>query len=105
MAQISDTLRSRVQELQSKGSEVRLALRDGTSVRGRIARLDGESLVLRRDSAQETNIPLADVLAVSKQASGVRKAIWVPLVIGGAVLVTLCAGPYPIGFLCRSDPS
>ena len=33
------------------------------------------------------------------------KAIIIPAAIGGGVLLVLCAAPYPIGFLCRKDPS
>lgn len=84
---------------------MRVSLKDGTSVRGRIVRIEPESFVLRQDSAQEALFPFAKVLDVRKQGRGSRKALWIPLAIGGGVLVALCVAPYPIGFLCRSDPS
>ena len=68
-------------------------------------RIEPESFALRQDSAQETLFPFAKVLDVRKQGRGSRKALWIPLAIGGGVLVALCVAPYPIGFLCRSDPS
>ena len=105
LAQASDAVRARVHELHSQGSEVRVALRDGTSVRGRIIRIQPESFALRQDSAQETICPFANVLDVRKQGRRSRKALWIPLAVGAGVLVALCVAPYPLGFLCRSDPS
>lgn len=105
MAQASDPVRARVHKLHSQRSEVRVSLKDGTSVRGRIIRIEPESFALRQNSAQEGIFPFAKVLDVRKQGDGPRKALWIPLAIGGGVLVALCVAPYPIGFLCRSDPS
>lgn len=105
LAQVSDAVRARVRELHASGSEVRISISDGTSVRGRIVRVDAESVVLRQASAQERVIRFANIVNVRKQGGGLRKSIWIPLVIGGAVALTFCAAPYPIGFLCRSDPS
>jgi hypothetical protein len=104
-AQTSDPVRARVQELQSQGSEVRVSLTDGSSVRGRVIRIEPDSFVLRQKSAQEVVVSFTRVADVRKAGSGSRKALWIPVAIGGAVLVALCAAPYPIGFLCRSDPS
>jgi hypothetical protein len=105
MAQVSDAVRTRVHELQSQGSEVRVSLTDGTSVQGRIIRVEPDSFVLRHKSAQEAVILFAKVADVRKSGGGPRKALWLPIAIGGGVLVALCVAPYPIGFLCRSDPS
>jgi hypothetical protein len=103
--QSSDTVRLRVHELHSNRSEVRVFFTDGTSVRGRIIRIEPDSFTLRRNSAQEAVFPFAKVADIRKHGSGPRKALWIPIAIGGGVLLALCAAPYPIGFLCRSDPS
>ena len=104
LAQVSNSVRARVHELHSKGSEVRVSFTDGTSVRGRIVRIEPDSFALQ-NSAQEAVFPFAKVTDVRKQGGGSRKALWIPLAIGGGVLLALCAAPYPIGFLCRADPS
>jgi hypothetical protein len=104
-AQASDPVRARVQELQSQASEVRVRLTDGSSVRGRVIRVQPDSFVMRQKSAQEIVISFASVADVGKAGSGSRKSLWIPVAIGGAVLVGLCVAPHPIGFLCRSDPS
>ena len=105
MAQTADAVRARVHDLHSRGSEVRVSLTDGTSVRGRIIRVESDSFALRQNSAQEVVFPFAKVADVRKQGGGSRKALWIPVAIGGGVLLALCIAPYPIGFLCRSDPS
>jgi hypothetical protein len=105
MAQGSDAVRAGVRDLHSKNSEVRVLLMDGTSVRGRITRIDRDSFALRMNSDQEVVYPFEKVTDVRKQGGGPRKALWIPLAIGGGVLLALCVAPYPLGFLCRSDPS
>ena len=104
-AQASDPVRARVHELQSQGSEVRVSLTDGTSVRGRVIRIEPDSFVVRQKSKQEAVVPFARVTDVRQSGGGSRKALWIPIAIGGGVLVALWVAPYPIGFLCRSDPS
>lgn len=105
LAQASNAVRERVRELHSKGSEVQVSLTDGTSVRGQIIRVEPDSFTLRLDPAQETVFPFAKVADVRKRGGGPSKALWIPLVIGGGVLLALCVLPYPMGLLCRSDPS
>ena len=105
MAQASDAVRARVHELHSKRSEVRVLLTDGTSVQGWIIRIQPDSFGLRQKSGQEAVFPFAKVADVRKQGGGSRKALWIPVAIGGGVLLALCVAPYPLGFLCRSDPS
>ena len=105
LAQGSDAVRARVRDLHARNSEVRVSLTDGTTVRGRIARVEQDSFALRTDSAQEVVYPFAKVTDVRKQGGGPRKALWVPIAIGAGVLLALCVAPYPIGMLCRSDPS
>jgi hypothetical protein len=105
LAEVSDAVRSRVQKLQSKGSEVRVSLADGTFVQGQIIRIEPDSFVLRQKSAKEVVVSFAKVADVREQGGRFRKALWVPLAIGGGVLLALCVAPYPVGFLCRSDIS
>ena len=104
-AQAPDPVQTRVQELQTQRSEVRVSLVDGTSVRGLVIRIDPDSFVLQQKSAQEVVVPFARVADLRKAGRSSRKALWIPVAIGGAVLVALCVAPYPLGFLCRSDPS
>jgi hypothetical protein len=84
---------------------VQVSLKDGTSIRGRIVRVEPDWFALLQNSAGEVVVPFAKVANVRKQGGGSRKALWIPLAIGGGVLLVLCVAPYPIGFLCRSDPS
>ena len=104
-AQASDPVRARVQESQSQNWEVRVSLTDGNSLRGRVIRVETDSFVLRQKSAQEVVVSFARVADVRKAGGGPRKSLWMPIAIGGAVLLFLCVAPYPLGFLCRSDPS
>ena len=105
MTQSVDAVRTRTSELHAKGSDVQVSLKDGTSIRGRIVRVEPDSFALLQNSAGEVVVPFAKVANVRKQGDGSRKALWIPLAIGGGVLLVLCVAPYPIGFLCRSDPS
>lgn len=104
IAQASDPVRACVQDFQAQKSEVRVSLSDGSSVQGRVVRIEPDSFTLLH-SGQETVVPFARVADVRKTGRGSRKALWIPVAIGGAVLVALCVAPYPIGFLCHSDPS
>jgi len=88
----------------AKGARVQVTLTSGRKLRGQIARVDNEAFVLQPKSGPAETVPYVMVKQVSKQG-GISKAILIPAIIGGATLLVLCAGPYPIGFLCRSDPS
>jgi len=89
--------------LQAKMVQVRVDIADGTRFEGLIVQVTDDAFVLRQQPGQDRTIPFSTVRALKKK--GIRKKVWVPLVVGGAVVVALCAAPYPIGFLCRQDPS
>lgn len=103
----ANTLEARVRELHAKSSEVKVTLLDRTVLQGRILRVEADSFTIRqRRTGQQTAIQYAQVKEVKKSGLSRRaKAVLIPTVIGGGALVVLCAAPYPIGFLCRKDPS
>jgi hypothetical protein len=72
-------------------------------VNGKIVRVEPDSLTVRQKSGQETTLALSQVTQI--KTKGVSKAIWIPAIAVGGTLLVLCAAPYPIGFLCRKDPS
>jgi len=103
----SDDLKARVGRFHEQGVEVKIALLDGSTDRGRVLRVDTDSFAIRKKAdGQERVLPYAQVRDVARSGLSRRtKAILIPAAIGGGVLLVLCAGPYPIGFLCRKDPS
>jgi sRNA-binding regulator protein Hfq len=105
--QNANTLEARVRELHAKSSEVKVTLLDGATLQGRILRVEADSFTIQQKrTGQETAIRYAQAKEVEKSGLSSRaKAILIPTVIGGAALVVLCVAPYPIGILCRKDPS
>ena len=103
----SPELRARLRDLQTRSAEVRVLLVDGTTLRGRVLRLDEDAFTLQQKKpAQQQVVPYVQVKQVDRTGLSRRaKAILIPAVIGGGVLLVFCAAPYPIGFLCRKDPS
>ncbi len=103
----ANPLEARVRELHAKSSEVRVTLLDRTVLQGRILRVEADSFTIRqRRTGEQTAIQYAQVKEVKKSGLSRRtKALLIPAVVGGGALVVLCAAPYPIGFLCRKDPS
>jgi hypothetical protein len=100
-----DNLKVRVQKLHTKGGRVSVTTSDKTVLRGRIVRVDEDSFTVREEkTAREAVIPFTRLKDI-KDGGSRKRAILIPAaIVGGAVLV-LCAAPYPIGFLCRKDPS
>jgi len=98
------TIREQARDWNLKAAPVIVSLSSGKSVKGRIARVDNETFLLRQKSAPDMTIHYASVTRIRKQG-GVRKAVLIPVIVGGAAAVVLCAAPYPIGFLCHRDPS
>jgi hypothetical protein len=96
-------LEEQARDLSAKGAQARVTLTTGRTLRGQIVRVERETLVLRPKGGADETVQYAMVKRIQKQG-GVRKAILIPAIVGGAALV-LCAAPYPIGFLCRRDPS
>ena len=95
--------REKVRTLHAKSSEVQITLAQGRTLRGQIVQVANETFVVRQKAGAEETVEYARVSKISKQ--GIRKSVLVPAVVGGAVLAVLCVAPYPIGFLCRRDPS
>jgi hypothetical protein len=97
-------IKNEVRQWNEKGAQVQVTLTDGRTLRGRIVRADSDTFLLRPKSGADETVQYAMVTQIRKQG-GIKKAVWIPLIIGGAAVVVLCAAPYPIGFLCHSDPS
>ncbi|MBK5293027.1 MAG: hypothetical protein JJE04_15320 [Acidobacteriia bacterium] len=102
-----NALKARVRELHTQTSEVKVTLPDGALLRGHILRVEADSFTIRqRKTEREIALQYAQVKEVKKSGLSRRaKAILIPIAIGGGALLLLCAAPYPIGFLCRKDPS
>jgi hypothetical protein len=105
--QPSVELKERVSDFQGQAREVKVTLRDRTTVQGLILRVSEDSFVIReKKPPREVTVPYALVKEVKRKGLSTRtKAILIPAIAGGAVLLVLCAAPYPIGYLCRKDPS
>ena len=103
----ADAIKAHVRALRADSAEVQIKLTDGTKLSGRIVRVEADTFSIALAKAgQERTFQYAQVAEVKKKGlSGGAKAILIPAIVGGGVLVVLCAAPYPIGFLCRKDPS
>lgn len=102
-----DAIKARFRELRADAAEVRITLTDGAKLSGSILRLEADTFTIAQEkTGQERTMQYAQVIAVKKKGLSHRtKAILIPTVIGGSVLLVLCVAPFPIGFLCRKDPS
>jgi len=102
-----NAVKARVRDLHARSSEAKVTMTDGATLRGRILRLDQDAFTLQpKKPAGEVAISYARVKEVGKAGLSRRtKAILIPAIIGGGVLLALCVAPYPIGYLCRKDPS
>lgn len=100
-------LKARVRDFHAQTREVKVTLNDRSELRGRIVRVEADSFTIHeKKSARETVVQYAQVKDLKRNGLSRRtKAILIPAIAGGAVLVVLCAAPYPIGYLCRKDPS
>jgi hypothetical protein len=100
-----EALKIKAHELHAKGDAVQIKLLDGTTVQGRILRVDDHSFTFRQKKpAQEVVMQYTGVTEIKKKGLG-KKVVLIPAVVGGGALLVLCVAPYPIGFLCRKDPS
>ena len=95
--------KEQVRALHAKSAQVQISVTPGRTLRGQIVHVASETFVVRQKTGAEETLEYAHVVKISKQ--GIRKSLLIPAVVGGAALVVLCAAPYPIGFLCRRDPS
>jgi hypothetical protein len=100
----ASTLREQARDWNIRAEPVIVSLSTGKTLKGRIVQVDSEAFLLRQKNGPDTTVQYASVTRIRKQG-GVRKAILIPAIVGGAAVVVLCAAPYPIGFLCRRDPS
>ncbi|MBP1599191.1 MAG: hypothetical protein H6Q05_4568 [Acidobacteria bacterium] len=103
----ANALEARVRELHAKSSEVKVTLLDNTVLQGRILRVEADSFtILQVKTGRQTAIQYSQAKEVRKSGLSRRaKVILIPAVVGGCALLVLCAAPYPIGLLCRKDPS
>ena len=92
-----------IRVLHAKSAQVEVTVTPGKTLRGKIMQVANETFVVRQKAGAEETVEYAQVIRIKKQ--GVRKSLLVPAAIGGAAVVILCVAPYPIGFLCRRDPS
>jgi sRNA-binding regulator protein Hfq len=102
-----DAIKARFRELRADAAEVRIKLTDGAKLSGSILRLEADTFTIAQEkTGQERTFQYAQVTEVKKKGlSRGAKAILIPAVIGGSALLVLCVAPFPIGFLCRKDPS
>ncbi|MGH9145559.1 MAG: hypothetical protein ACRD1Q_02535 [Vicinamibacterales bacterium] len=103
----SDITRARLMAPHQKGEPVRVQLADGTSLEGRIIRLEAETFIIRHEkTGEEINVPYAQVTEMSTNGRAWRhKGAWITAIIIGTTLLALCVAPYPFGFLCQEDNS
>ena len=102
-----NALKAKVRDLHARSADVKLTLTDATELRGRILRLDEDAFTFQQKKpAREIAVSYGQLKDANKAGLSRRaKAIIIPAAIGGGVLLVLCAAPYPIGYLCRKDPS
>ena len=103
-----DAIKARLRELHAAdaaGVQIKLAGR--AKVSGRILRLEADTFTIAEEkTGRERTLAYAQVTEVQKKGlSRGAKALLIPAAIGGGALLVLCVAPYPIGFLCRKDPS
>jgi hypothetical protein len=61
------SIRQQVIELQAAGSEVVIALLDGSKVDGRVVSVDATSFTLRASNGQDRTLPFIAVVSVKEQ--------------------------------------
>jgi hypothetical protein len=105
--QDASSIRDRVMQLRAQDSRAMVTLIDGTVLQGRVIRVEENSFVLNEEStSKEVPVAFAQVKEMRKKGlAGRTIAVLIPAAIVGGALLVLCAAPYPIGFLCRQDPS
>ena len=103
----AESIAAQVRELQAKRSKIQVKLADGTELRGRIVRVEADSFTIRQEKTdQEVALRYAQVTEVTKGglSLGAKVAV-IAAIVGGGALLVFCIAPFPIGFLCREDPS
>jgi hypothetical protein len=95
--------KEQVRALHAKSARAQITVMPKRTLRGQIVQVANETFVVRQEGGAEETLEYSRVVKIGKQ--GIRKSVLIPAVVGGAALVVFCAAPYPIGFLCRRDPS
>jgi hypothetical protein len=104
-SQNTETTKANVRYLHARGSEIEVTLSDGTRLRGRIISVEDNSFTIKeRTTGREIAWQYAQVIEVKKKRISGAKAALIGAIIGGGVLLVLCAAPFPLGFLCQEDP-
>ena len=96
-------IKTRVRELHAEAAPIEVKLSTGAKLQGAILRVETDTFAVRQKTGQEVSVPFSNVAAVKKRGR-ISKAVLIPAIIGGTALF-LCVAPYPLGFLCRKDPS
>lgn len=106
-AEQNEAIKHRVADFSAQNREVKVTLHDRSVLKGRIVRIEENAFAIHeKKSKRESSIEYARVKEVKRNGLSTRtKAILIPAVAGGGAILFFCAAPYPIGFLCRKDPS
>ena len=108
-APIPEATRARVRALQASGDRIEITLVDRTILRGRIIETANDSFTIGEEKTnREVALQYGQVMEVKKwEVTGLSDSARAAIVLGvvGAVLLVFCAAPFPLGFLCKQDPS
>ena len=96
-------IKTQVRDFHAAAAPIEVKLSTGAKLQGAILRVETDTFAIRQKTGQEVSVPFSDVAAVKKRGR-ISKAVLIPAIIGGTALF-LCVAPYPLGFLCRKDPS
>lgn len=102
-----EAIKARFRKLHTDAAKVQIKLADGAKLDGGILRLEADTFTIAQDkTGKERTLRYTQVTEVKRRGlSRGAKAVLIPAVVGGSALLVLCAAPYPIGYLCRKDPS
>jgi hypothetical protein len=102
-----DAVKARFRELHAGATGVQIKLATGETMRGNILQLGADTFTIAQDkTGQQRTLRYSQVTEVkAKRRSRDSKTILIPAIVGAGAVLVLCAAPYPIGFLCRKDPS
>jgi hypothetical protein len=101
--------RARVRALQTSNDRIEMTLVDRTTLRGRIIATGDDSFTIGEEKTnREVTLQYRQVMEVKKwKGPGLsrRAQTAITFAVTGAVLLVFCAAPFPLGFLCKQDPS
>ena len=98
-------IKTQVRDWHATAAVVEIKLSTGAKFRGTIVRVETDTFVVRQLKPPQDFVVLFADVSGAKKRGGISKAVLIPMVVGGAAVLILCAAPYPIGFLCHRDPS